>query len=85
MKIITILDSKADAYLVPMFSATTATAIRMLEAETRNPESNLCKFSEDYIVVEIGEFDEQTGTLIAYDVPLNLGLVAQLKETQNGN
>ena len=66
MKLFSIHDSKAETYGQPMCFKTTAEAIRNFQSWCREPESNLFKFSSDYSLLELGEFDESTGNITTH-------------------
>lgn len=63
MKMFTIHDTKAESYGQPMCFKTTAEAIRNFGVWCKDPESNLNKFSSDYSLIELGEFDESNGEI----------------------
>lgn len=67
MKIFTVYDSKAKAYLQPFFSRTDATAVRDLKAAANTHDHQFNKYAEDYTLYVIGEFDEITGKISAHD------------------
>ena len=63
MKIFSIKDTKAEAYLRPFFAANAAVAIRDLERAMTDPQSGLSHYPEDFILFEIGYFDELVGEI----------------------
>lgn len=65
MKIYSVYDSKAEAYMAPWYARTKGEAIRSFEQAVINPETQLNKHPADYTLFELGEFDEYTGTLTA--------------------
>lgn len=64
MRIFTIYDSKAEAYHQPFYSRTEGEAVRSCE-QAANTEGQFSTYAEDFILFEIGNFDEMTGELTA--------------------
>lgn len=73
MKMFSVYDSKAEAYLAPFFSATEATAMRAFEAAAKDEQHDFHKWSEDYTLFCLGTFDEFTGIIEPLAAPYNLG------------
>lgn len=72
---VTVKDVKVEAYFPPFSVRTKGEAIRSFSDEiNNNPDSLIGKHPSDYILFVVGEFDEQTGKLIAYDAPHSLGV-----------
>lgn len=72
LKAFSVFDVKADTYSAPFFFAATGLAVRAFKASVADRDSSLCKYPEDFKLVELGEFDDQTGVLTA-SVPSSLG------------
>lgn len=77
LKMFTVFDSKAAAYLPPFFTQTTGTALRSFESECNNPESSFYKYPGDYALFELGSFDQANSTVELLPAPLNLGLAQE--------
>ena len=77
LKIFTIKDTKAEAYLSPMFIKTTALAIRSFQTCANDPEHDFAKFPSDYTLFEIGIYDEEKGEIKMHDAKINLGLASE--------
>lgn len=80
MKVLTVYDSKAEAYLPPFYMRTTAEAIRAYEATCNDPESNMSRYPGDYTLFEIGEWDDEKGHILMYEAKTNLGLAAEFQK-----
>lgn len=63
-----IKDLKAEAFLPIFPSSTVGMAKRVFMEHVNNPESQFNKYPEDFVLFEIGEFDDSTGIL----APCNL-------------
>ena len=73
-KIVTVLDSKAEAYLKPLFFKSKGEAIRMFENEVNgNHDTMLSKHPEDFTLYEIGEWDERSGKLTILEAKIAIG------------
>ncbi len=72
-KIFTVYDSKAEAYITPYFSPTTATAIRAFTAAAQQEGHDFHKWAGDYTLFEIGTWDDQTAEIIRLKADINLG------------
>lgn len=81
MKIFSIYDSKAKAYLQPFFSPNHATAIRDFAEAVNEEKSNFHKHSGDYTLFAIATFDEHTGKITGND-RIDLGTANQYLETE---
>lgn len=73
MKIFSILDVKAKAYLQPVFFANRDVAIRSCQSMLKSKDNQFVEYPEDYSLYELGEFDSMTGVIIAHSVPLLVG------------
>lgn len=63
LKVYTIRDAKAEAYLAPFTFRTDGEAIRAFGDSVEKPGTSLHDHPEDYFLVRIGEFDIEKGTL----------------------
>lgn len=66
-KMFTVYDSKADLYLSPFSFKTPAEALRGFTETANDPASSIGKHPEDYILFEIGTYDDQTGQYVCID------------------
>lgn len=58
-----IKDEKAGLFSPPFFVRHAAMAVRMAEQACMDKKSNLGMYPEDFALYEVGEFDEERGTL----------------------
>lgn len=68
-KIFAIHDRKIEAYHTPTYQANEIEAVRGLTAFMSEQQSNLTRFSDDFTLYILGEFDEVTGKHILYEHP----------------
>lgn len=73
MKIFSIFDSKAEAYLQPFFSPNSGTAIRSFSDAAKQEDSNFFKHSADFTLFVLGDFNEHTGVIVPLDAKQPLG------------
>lgn len=73
MKVLTIRDIKAEANMPVFCMRSRGEAIRAFgDACKKNDGSPLSVHPEDYVLFEVGEFDEQTGLIKAYTAPVSV-------------
>jgi len=83
MKVFTIYDVKAEAYLRPLFTTASGLAIRSVIAAMEDPRHDLSKYPADYTLFEIAEWDDLKGEFKMYDAKINHGcLIEFVKYTQ---
>lgn len=73
LKIFSVYDSKAEAYLPPFFVASKGAAIRMFSDACNDVGHNFFKHAEDYTLFELGEFDDLTGNIHVLKAHVCLG------------
>lgn len=73
-KLFTVRDTKSDSYGMPFCSQATGAAMRGFADEVNNDrEGNvLAKHPEDFILFELGSFDERTGEITLHDAKKSL-------------
>lgn len=68
--IFTVKDQKSEACFALFTSRKRAQALRDFSQQANNPDSPLSKHAEDYVLYELGEWDKETGTIQAYEIPV---------------
>ena len=79
-----VYDSKAEAYLMPHFAPTVGLAMRSWEVSVNSSETQFGKFPSDFTLVEIGTYDDSTGTVKMHDAKINLGLALDVLKKSDG-
>lgn len=69
LRAFSLYDSKALVYSPPFYAATDAAAIRMVSDTVADPQTSLSRHPSDYILVRVGEFDDNKG-LFSAEQPL---------------
>lgn len=70
MKLYSIHDSKAEAYLPPLTMNSKGEAIRAFDQSCQDKESNFYKYPHDFTLVELGEWDQLTAKFTLHPAPV---------------
>lgn len=79
MKIFSVHDSKAEAYLSPIYFRTKGEAIRAFETTCKDPTSQFNQYPTDFTLVELGEFNESTSEILSLSKPLSLSHASEYR------
>jgi len=74
LKIFTVHDSKAEAYLPPFHMPSRGLVIRAFTESVNDPKTSFYKYPSDFTLFEIGEYDDQKGTITSYTTKQAIGL-----------
>ena len=77
LKVYTVYDTKAEAYLQPFFSQSKGVAIRSFQEAVRDEKSNISKYPEDFTLFELGEYDDATSKFNLHITPQSLGVAVE--------
>lgn len=80
MKIYSVYDSKAKAFITPFFMVNDDMAIRIFTECANDPNHTFGRFASDVSLFRIGEFDDATGELEPVEKYVNLGLASSFKK-----
>lgn len=78
--VFTVLDSVAGVFCNPYFSNNKFTALRDFCEASKDPQSQISKYPSEYVLYEIGNFDEESGVLLPHDKIINLGNATQFNQ-----
>lgn len=82
-QIFSVFDLKAQAYCHPFYAASSVVAIRHFSNAASDPASALSCNPEDYVLMLLGSFNDESGEIIPFAVQGNLGTASKLqKESQ---
>lgn len=70
--IFSVHDSKAQAYLPPFYMRNKGEALRAFETTVKDTNTQFNKYPQDYTLVELGTFDENTATIETWEKPIIL-------------
>jgi len=80
-KIYSIYDNKIASFGVPFFCPLREVAYRHMRRAVANPALDVSQFPSDFVLFEMGEYNDATGEFNAEVSPINLGPLTQFKET----
>jgi len=75
-EIFSVYDNKAQVFSNPFFSTNKMTALRDFQAAAGDSNSQISQYPDDFVLFNIGNFDELTGTIVPC-LPVNLGTADQ--------
>lgn len=82
LRVCALYDTKAKAFMVPQYFATTAMAVRAVKVAVNDPQAGfLYRNPEDFILFHVADWEDQTGKFTPLQQPENLGLCAAFKLT----
>lgn len=67
LKVFSVFDSKAVAFIQPFFSVNSAVAIRDFSRAARDPSTGFFQHPADFTLFELGEWDPSSGSLVMGD------------------
>lgn len=79
LMIYSIYDSKVKFYDRPIVMRNRGEAMRSWEQAANDEKTSICAHPHDFALMEIGEFDDQTGQIVSHAVPDSLGLAVHFK------
>lgn len=85
MFIYSVKDTKADLFGRPFYCLNAAHAIRGFTDQVNDPmdgQNDLFKHTEDFVLYELGVFEDQSGQITVLDTPKSL-IAAQSVKKQN--
>ena len=77
-KMFTVYDKKAKSYLPPFYMQSTGQAMRTFEDTVNDKEHAFGKHPEDYVIFEVGSFDDQNCTFELHQTPITLAAAIEL-------
>lgn len=81
LKVFAVRDAKAEAFLQPFFSNATGSAVRAFaDAVNGDKSSPIAKHPADYLLYEIGDYDDNSGLLMPSSPLKMLGCGADFVE-----
>jgi len=66
LKIFSIYDGKIRSFMRPFLDAHTGSALRSFEQACKEPTSPFAQFPADFVLYEVGTFNEETGQTNSY-------------------
>lgn len=72
LKIFSVYDVKVGAYMNPTLMRSSGEAIRAFSSACNSQDHDFYRYAEDYVLFELGEWDEVTASVNMHHVPLPL-------------
>lgn len=82
-KVFSVFDSKACMFNTPFFVVNRPAAIRNFSDLANDPQSFIFKHAGDFVLYEIGEYDDDKGLLIPHAQHVHLGVASQFKASSS--
>lgn len=79
LKIFSVYDTAAAAYLQPFFAPTMGLAIRSFSDAVNDPNHQFAKYSHDYNLYLLGEFNDSDGSFTPQTDPLRVATAQEAK------
>lgn len=79
-KVFSVYDSKANAYLQPIFSPNAGDVERAIRDHANDPKHNFYKYAEDFTLFMIGTFDVVKGEFVTLPAKVSLGNCLEFKK-----
>lgn len=72
-----VYDTKSLIYGNPFVAVNRASALRDFHRAATDPNSLISSYPDDYILFEIGTYDDTKGVIMPLQAPINLGFASQ--------
>lgn len=79
LKIFTVFDSKVGAYKQPLFMRSSGEALRSIMECVSDNNHPFSKYSEDYTLFELGEYDDDSAAFDLHPTPKSIARLNELK------
>lgn len=77
-KLFAVFDSKVGAFMNLFQAPTAGAALRSFHQAALDPKSGIAAYPGDYTLMEVGEFDDQSGQVYAHEAHFNHGTGLQV-------
>lgn len=72
LKVFSVYDGKIKVFLRPFVDQHTGSALRSFEEACKEPSSPFAKFPQDFVLYEVGTFDDESGKLVEYSPKIQI-------------
>lgn len=77
LKVFSVYDSKARAFISPFFMANVEVAQRAISDAVADPQHQFGRHASDYVLFEVAGFDDSTGVIEPFTKHVNHGPLSQ--------
>jgi len=81
LHVFSVFDAKVGGFGSPIFCVTSGVALRSFTTAVLDPNSDFFRYSEDYTLFRIAEWDQATGQFVNLDAPEHVVSAYVLKST----
>lgn len=81
LKIFSVYDTAAGAYLQPFFAPTLGLAIRSFQDAVNTPDHQFARYSHDYTLYLLGEFNDSDASFSPQQEPVRVATATETKMT----
>jgi len=78
MKIFSMYDTKLEGFMRPFFLQTEAVAVRAIIDLAKDPAEQTSKHPEDFVLYELGTFEDHSAVIDQLVPPRRIGLVSEM-------
>lgn len=78
-RIFTVYDLKSECYSPPFIDKTVGSAMRSFSEVANDPTCNIGKYPEDFLLVELGAWDDSKGTFNIHDKHVHLAKAIEVQ------
>lgn len=79
LKMFTVYDSQAEAYLPPFCARSVGEAMRSFEDAANDEKSNICRYPHAFTLFEVGAYDDDKGQIVVLEAKKSLAVAVELK------
>jgi hypothetical protein len=81
VKIYSVFDSKASAFMLPQFYQTAGIAERAFSEAVNTKDTPFNKYPEDFTLFELGVYDDENASFDLHTTPVSMGVAIQFKRS----
>lgn len=78
LKAFAVYDGKIGAFMRPFFDAHLGSALRSFEEACTEPTSPFAKHASDFVLYQVGEFEDEKGLLVPCTPPVQLSTALEV-------
>jgi len=77
LRVFSVYDSKAEAYMQPLFFQTKGLAIRSFSEAANDGKSTISLYPADYTLFELGSYDSDNAKFDLHSTPISVGVAIE--------
>lgn len=80
LRVFAVFDTKVGTYAKPFFMQTKGQALRGWSDVVNDPSTEVAKHPEDFVLFELAEYDDASGSFTNHAAPISLGLAIEFQK-----